>query len=71
MNTRIRNKEDLFLHRNAVSHPVTVDWRSEEMHAFKKAKRDWRDNRPTLLWDLHRSMMRSYVRKVRSRATKR
>jgi hypothetical protein len=56
VNTTIRNKEELFLHRNAVSHPMTVDWRSEEMHAFKEAKRDWKDNRPALLWDLHRSI---------------
>lgn len=51
----IRRKEDIFLHRNALSHPATVKWR-KKMIPFIEAKRDAYDLRPALLWDLHRSI---------------
>ena len=51
----IRRKEDIFLHRNALSHPATVKWR-KKMVPFIEAKRDAYDLRSALLWDLHRSI---------------
>lgn len=52
----IRRKEDIFLHRHAISHPATVVWRKKEMTEFVKARRNAYDLRPALLWDLHRSI---------------
>jgi hypothetical protein len=65
----IRRKEDLFLHRDGVSHPLTVKWRKADRQAFFDSKRVHYDLRAALVWDMQRSIndvLRSGGRKVRN-----
>lgn len=52
----LRRKEDLDLHRDAISHPMTVKWRSKKMQEFAEADRGGYDWRPAQVWDLQRSI---------------
>jgi hypothetical protein len=54
--TEIRRRIDLVLHRDAISHPVLVVWSKPEKQAFFEQGRKWKDIRPALVWDLHRSI---------------
>jgi hypothetical protein len=65
----IRHKEDLFLHRDGVSHPMTVKWRKADRQAFFDSKRVRYDLRAALVWDMQRSIndaLRSDDRKTRN-----
>jgi hypothetical protein len=53
---QIRRKEDLELHRLALSHPATVGWHKKRMQIFADADRAGYDWRPALVWDLQRSI---------------
>jgi hypothetical protein len=52
--TTIRKKMDLVMHRHSLSHPLTIKW--EKLQKFFDQKRDWRDLRPALVWDMQRSL---------------
>jgi hypothetical protein len=52
----IRHKDDLFLHRDGVSHPMTVKWRRADRQAFFDDKRVRHDLRAALVWDMQRSI---------------
>jgi hypothetical protein len=53
----VRRKADVINHRDAVSHPLTVQWRRPEMRAFSDENRKWLDHRPCLVSDMHRSII--------------
>jgi hypothetical protein len=53
---------DLEFHRHALSHPRTIRWRKRGMQQFFDAKRRWKDNRPAIVWDLHRSINKEMVK---------
>lgn len=56
VNAQIRRKEELELHRLALSHPATVSWRHQRMRIFDEAGRAGHDWRAALVWDLQRSV---------------
>jgi hypothetical protein len=56
LNVQLRGLDALKLHRDALSHPVTVRWRSPKKQAFFEDHRQWSDFRPALVWDLQRSI---------------
>ncbi|MBI2387976.1 MAG: hypothetical protein HYV09_00035 [Deltaproteobacteria bacterium] len=45
-------RRDLGLHRNSISHPMTIDWSRQSMRDFVAAQRDWKEYRPALVWDV-------------------
>lgn len=54
--TEIRRKKDLFLHRDGVSHPMTVVWRAADRQTFFDENRVWEDLRAALVWDMQQSV---------------
>jgi hypothetical protein len=52
----IRGKDELKLHRDALSHPVTVKWRRKDGQEFFEQHRVWNDLRPAIVWDLQKSI---------------
>jgi hypothetical protein len=67
----IRRNEDLRLHRHAISHPRTVEWKDKRMQAFAEADRDGYDWRAAQLWDAQRSIneeLRNQGRKLHNEA---
>ncbi len=52
----VRRKLELALHRDALSHPATVEWWNPRMQEFVDADRGAYEYRPALLWDLSRSI---------------
>jgi hypothetical protein len=50
------NKLDLGLHRNAISHPATINWRGPKMQEFADADRGAYEYLPALVWDANRSI---------------
>ena len=53
---KIRRKAELALHRNALSHPLTVEWRTTSGQEFFDQQRVWKDFRPGLVWDMQKSV---------------
>jgi hypothetical protein len=63
------NKLDLGLHRNAISHPATINWRDPKMQEFADADRGVYEYLPGLVWDANRSIneeLRKGNREVRN-----
>lgn len=56
VSTEIRRKKDLLLHRDGVSHPMTVKWRTVDRQTFFDENRVWEDLRAALVWDMQRSI---------------
>lgn len=52
----LRRILDLKFHRHALSHPVTIRWSNRKMQQFYDAKRQYRDHRAAIIWDLQRSV---------------
>ncbi|HZL70197.1 MAG TPA: hypothetical protein VFC29_23020 [Candidatus Limnocylindrales bacterium] len=52
----IRRKLELRNHRDALSHPVEVQWRRADMREFSENYRKYADIRAALVWDMHRSI---------------
>ncbi len=56
LTSEVRRRAELILHRNAISHPITVEWRSSTMQDFCDAHRQYSDLKPALIWDMKRSI---------------
>jgi hypothetical protein len=52
----IRGRPELERHRDALSHPATLQWRRPDRQAFHNENRVWLDLRPAIIWDLQRSI---------------
>jgi hypothetical protein len=52
----VRRRQELRNHRDAVSHPIEVQWRRPQMQVFADEDRAWLDHRPCLVWDMHLSI---------------
>lgn len=52
----IRRKQELFLHRDALSHPVTVKWRAPDRQQFFDDHGRWTHLRPAIVWDFQKSV---------------
>jgi len=57
----IRGLDDLKNHRDVIGHPLTWQLDRAGVRKFVEAKRDRRDVRPALVWDIHRSIVDAQV----------